>query len=64
MCHSHNSIQTLFLVNCRLNEQLKPIVDLLRETENIVLAPEILEPSPQGIKKVCLNHKLGKKMYM
>ena len=37
---------------CRLNEQLKPIVDLLRETENIVLAPELLEPTPQGINKV------------
>jgi transcription initiation factor TFIIE subunit alpha len=36
----------------RLNEQLKPIVDLLRETENITLAPEVLEPTPQSIRKV------------
>ena len=33
----------------RLNQELKPIVDLLRETENIELAPEVLEPTPKEV---------------
>lgn len=41
------------VVYYRLNEQLKPIVDLLRETENVVLTSEVLEPTLQGIKNVC-----------
>ena len=40
------------VVYYRLNEQLKPIVDLLRETENVVLTSEVLEPTLQGIKNV------------
>ena len=45
-------ISIAIVISFRLNEQLKPIVDLLRETENITLAPEVLEPTPQSIKKV------------
>ena len=33
----------------RLNEQLRPILELLRETESLSLAPELLEPEPQSI---------------
>ena len=40
----------------RLNDQMKPITDLLRETENINLAPEILEPEAQSIEKVWLQY--------
>ena len=36
----------------RLNEYAKPITDLLRETENLNLAPELLEPEAQSIQKV------------
>lgn len=45
-------IMLTFAFFFRLNEQLKPILDLLRETENVVLASEVLNPSPQGVKKV------------
>ena len=40
----------------RLNDQMKPITDLLRETENLNLAPEILEPEAQSIEKVWLQY--------
>ena len=33
----------------RFNTLIKPINSLLRQTENINLAPEILEPSPQNV---------------
>ena len=51
-------LSTVFFV-IRMNDQMKPITDLLRETENINLAPEILEPETQSIQKVhactCMN---------
>lgn len=31
---------------------MKPITDVLRETENLNLAPEVLEPEAQSIEKV------------
>lgn len=34
----------------RLNEQLEPILKLLKDTEKINLAPEILDPEPRGIQ--------------
>jgi hypothetical protein len=40
------------LSSSRLNEYVKPITDLLRETEGLNLAPELLEPDPQSISKV------------
>ena len=45
---------TLILCHCtvRMNDQMKPITDVLRETENLNLAPEILEPEAQSIEKV------------
>ena len=36
----------------RLNEYVRPITDLLRETESLNLAPELLEPDPQSISNV------------
>ncbi|XP_065835354.1 general transcription factor IIE subunit 1-like [Oscarella lobularis] len=33
----------------RLNEVIRPLMDLIRQTENIHLAPEILEPEPTEI---------------
>lgn len=39
----------------RLNEQLSPILELLRETENLNLAPELLEPEPQSIAEGVLE---------
>lgn len=45
---------TVLLCHCtvRMNDQMKPITDVLRETENLNLAPEILEPEAQSIEKV------------
>ena len=41
-------------MNCgdRLNLQMKPIMELLKEAETINLAPELLEPEAQSIQKV------------
>ena len=39
----------LFITH-RLNEQLEPILKLLKDTEKINLAPEILDPEPRGIQ--------------
>lgn len=36
----------------RLNEYVRPITDLLKETESLNLAPELLEPEAQSIQKV------------
>ena len=47
------------IINFRLNEQLKPILDLLRETENVVLASEVLDPSPQAVKMVHILFELN-----
>ena len=33
----------------RMNQQLRPVLDLLRQTENLNLAPELLDPEPHGI---------------
>ena len=41
-----------FRLKYRLNEYVKPIMDLLKETENLNLAPELLEPEAQSIEKV------------
>jgi len=43
---------TLSCCDHRLNDQMKPITDVLRETENLNLAPEVLEPEAQSIEKV------------
>ena len=42
---------------CRLNAQLRPILDLLREVENINLSPEILEPELHSIQQVLQLYK-------
>ena len=42
---------SLCFVN-RMNAQLRPILDLLREVENINLASEVLEPEPRSIHQV------------
>ena len=36
----------------KFNEQIQPIYDLLRNCEDIKLAPEILEPEPMDISKI------------
>ncbi|XP_078001461.1 general transcription factor IIE subunit 1-like [Glandiceps talaboti] len=33
----------------RFNEQMQPLYDLLRETEDLRLAPEVLEPEPMSV---------------
>ncbi len=43
------------MVLSSLNDQLQPILQLLKETENINLAPELLEPEPRGINKHLLE---------
>lgn len=52
----------------KMNDQMKPITDLLRETENINLAPEILEPETQSIQKVhvctCMKFELILQCYV
>ena len=40
---------------CRMNAQLRPILDLLREVENINLSSEILEPELHSIQQVILD---------
>ena len=45
----------MILFFARLNEQLSPILELLRETENLSLAPELLEPEPQSIAESVLE---------
>ena len=63
-------LSIVFFVNLssRMNDQMKPITDLLRETENINLAPEILEPETQSIQKVhvctCMKFELILQCYV
>ncbi|XP_070568179.1 general transcription factor IIE subunit 1-like [Ptychodera flava] len=33
----------------RFNEEMRPLYDLLRETEDVKLAPEVLEPEPMSV---------------
>jgi transcription initiation factor TFIIE subunit alpha len=42
----------------RLNEMTRPIIELIRQTENMRLAPEVLEPEPTTIEHLesSLNH--------
>jgi transcription initiation factor TFIIE subunit alpha len=41
----------------KLNDQLKPILDLLKEVENISLAPDVLDPEPKSIEGLINNSK-------
>jgi hypothetical protein len=36
----------------RFNEQIQPIYDLLKEVEDVRLAPSLLEPEPTDIRKL------------
>lgn len=36
----------------KFNEQIEPIYELLKECEDIKLAPELLEPEPVDIKTI------------
>ncbi len=36
----------------RLNDQIRPITELLKIVEKVNLAPDILEPEPSSIKQV------------
>ncbi len=37
----------------RLNDQIRPITELLKFVEKVNLAPDVLEPEPSSIKQVC-----------
>jgi len=39
-----------------MNDQLRPIIELLREVENINLSSEVLEPEPHSIQQVTWLH--------
>ncbi len=38
----------------RLNDQIRPITELLKIAEKFNLAPDVLEPEPSSIKQVCI----------
>jgi transcription initiation factor TFIIE subunit alpha len=40
----------------RLNEMTRPIIELIRQTENMRLAPEVLEPEPTTIEHLKKRH--------
>ena len=45
-----------------MNEQLQPIIALVKATEKINLAPEVLEPEPQSIRdriSLVTNNRTG-----
>ena len=56
MASSTVSFVCMYVHVRRLNEQMSPIVELLRQAENLNLAPEILEPEAQSISKVRTVH--------
>lgn len=47
--------QWLIDIFISLNVQLQPILTLLKETENMNLSPDLLEPEPHGINKQVLE---------
>ncbi|XP_041353567.1 general transcription factor IIE subunit 1-like [Gigantopelta aegis] len=46
----------------KFNEQIQPIYDLLRNCEDIKLAPEILEPEPMDLSKILQPRGQGGKL--
>lgn len=48
------------MVCCSLNEQLRPVLDLLKEMENVSLAPDVLDPEPQSIAGLIRESKYGR----
>lgn len=47
LAQTKTDVRTLMV---KFNEQMEPLFDLLREVEDIKLAPEILEPEPVDLK--------------
>ncbi len=39
----------------RLNDQIRPITELLKIAEKVNLAPDVLEPEPSSIKEVRIH---------
>ena len=46
------SCHLMLLSSHRMNDQLRPILDLLREVEDINLSSEVLEPELHSIQQV------------